>query len=329
MPLRALDVYESIAPFAGVNGTCAANEDKLLDYLNKVSKMLFVRGDWKGTIEEGCISSVDCAFGLPWHLEEVRNAWYCTQPMLLRDQYYETFAGVGLQTCCGGCCYPQLIKTGKYMAYQKQPPHGWRLAIQGTAIEDEELTFYMTDYTGQRFTETVTPNLDVQKLETSLGNIINVAKPRTKGFVRVLAWHPDHAEYEFVAKFDAHQEAPEFTEYKISGVRSREERSPEIIIRAKRKFIPIRSGTDPLWIDNEVALEFACLAYNYKLTRENAKYAENLNLAEEQLEEVLENAQPKAWTPLQVKYQKQAWSPSATGMLGYRRARPNPGPWLP
>jgi hypothetical protein len=324
MPIIVRDVLESMAPYAGVNGTCADNEAEIIDYLNKVCKLLHVRGDWKGTIEEGCIATTDCTFALPWHLAHVRNAWYCNQSILLRDQYYETFAGVGIQTCCGGCCFPQLIQTGKTMPYQKPVPNGWRLAIQGTAIEDVEMQFQMMDYTGQRYIQSITPNMDVQKLDITLGQLMSVTKPRTKGFVRAFAWHPDHSDMEFVAKYDAHQEAPQFTEYKLTGTNKGEikgEKHPQLILRAKKQYIPIREVTDVLWLESEAALEFGALALNAKISKNNELYVQNLNLAEEQLEEVLENEQPKSWTPLQVRYQPQAMSPQVTGRMRYRNIR--------
>lgn len=321
MALIVKDILESVAPFVGINGSCVGQEEKIIKYLDRVSRLLWPRGDWKGTIEYGCILAPDCCFGLPAHLDEVRNAWYCNQTMLVRDEFYQTFSNVGIESCCGSCCGPQLIKTGMSNPFQKRPRKGWRLAAQGSAEETETITFFVEDYAGQNQQEAVTPSLDVKRLDTTLGRIVNVQKPRTRGFVRVLAWHPDYPDYEFVARYDAHQEAPEFTEYKLTGnhreFANTSTTSPQIILRAKKKYVPIREVTDTLWIDTEVALQFGCLALNYQLAKENALYVDNLRLAEEQLEEVLENQKPQAWSPLQVKYERQAQSPQT---LGRRRA---------
>lgn len=315
MALLAKDTFSAMAPFVGNNGTCADDEEAIISYLNKIEEMLWPRGDWKGTIEYGCIHVARGCFALPWNLEEVRNAWICNQPILVRDEYYQTFAQVGLQNCCGQCCFPQIIQTGRSYPYQKRPPNGYRLAVVGSAEEVEALSFFSTDYAGQRQEDSIIPSLDVKRMETTMGNLINVAKPRTRGFVRVMAWSPDQEEMEFVARYDAHQENPEFTEYKLTGQVC--ERM-ELVLRCKKKHIPIRSRNDVLWLGSTVAYEFAAMAYNNKLAGNNELYVQNLNLAEEHLEEILEDQQPKAWSPLQVKYQRQAMSPQVMGRLGYR-----------
>lgn len=321
MRYLAKDLFEDIAPFVGEYGTCTGNTIDLIVYLNKVSELLWPRGDWKGTIEYGCISVHDCCFGLPWHLEEVRNAWYCGSSISVQDQYYQTLPHVGIESCCGSCCMPQLIQTGEYWPYQRKPPEGWRLAVQGSEMEEVALTFQAFDQSGQRHSESITPTLDVQKLEVTLGQLYAVRKPRTKGLVRLFAWHPDRPGYQFAAQYDAHQEGPDFSHYKLTSAPKREN-CPSLIIRAKKKYIPIRSEEDVVWLESKAALEFACLALNAKAAKNNSLYAENLNLAEEQLEEILENQQPKAWTPLSVKYQRQALSPQALGRHPYGWRRP-------
>lgn len=318
MQLLVKNVLQSIAPYVGASGTCADDTVKITEYIDYISQMLWVRGDWKGTVEFGCIRAENGCFALPWNLDEVRNAWYCNQPMLVRDEYYQGFPEVGMQNRCGGCCYPQIIQTGRSLPYQHKPPKGWRLAVVGSTQETEALTFYVTDHAGQRQQESVIPSLDVQRLSTTLGNVITVEKPRTKGFVRVMAWHPDHPDMEFVARYDAHQENPEFTEYKITG---QVDPCVEIILRCKKKYVPIRELSDPIWINSDVALEFGAMAYNAKLQRNIPEYVANLNMAEEHLEEVLENQKPKAWSPLNVRYQRQAMSPQATSRLGYANPR--------
>lgn len=320
MQLVARDVFEDIAPFVGLSGTCPEDEEKIISYLNKLSQDLWVRGDWKGTIEYGCINPSDCCFGLPSHLEEVRNAWYCNQTMLVRDEYYQGMSHVGIESCCGSCCMPQIIQTGEYHPYQKTIRKGWRLAVQGSAIEEEELTFYFLDYAGQRREEKVTPNLDLQKLNITPGQFLNVEKPRTKGFVRLVSWHPDYQNYFFVARYEAHEENPVFSHYKVTGVPTGQD-CPQIIVRAKKKYVPIRSATDVLWLNSRAAIEFGAMALNAKLARDNAGYVDNLRLAEEQLEEILENQKPQAWSPLDIKYEKQAMSPQATGRLRYGHPR--------
>ena len=321
MRYLAKDLFEDVAPFVGEYGQCTGNAVEILKYLDKVSELLWVRGDWKGTIEYGCISVTDCCFGLPWHLEEVRNAWYCNQTIPVHDQYYQTMSHVGIESCCGGCCMPQLTQTGEYWPYQKKAPTGWRIAVQGTEEEEVTLEFQMFDQSGQRHIRQITPNLEVQRLDVNLGELTAVRKPRTKGFVRLLAWHPDHKNLEFVAKYDAHQEGPDFSHYKLTGVPKRQN-CPALIIRAKKKYIPIRSENDVIWLESKAALEFACLALNAKGAKKNDLYAQNLNLAEEQLEEVLENQLPKAWAPLTVKYERQAPSPQSLGRMPWlRRSR--------
>lgn len=315
MALLVKDVLDSMAPFVGNNGTCPDDEESIIKYLDKIEEMLWVRGDWKGTVEYGCIEANRGCFALPWNLEEVRDAWICNQPILVRDQYYQSFAQVGLQSCCGSCCFPQIIQTGRSLPYQKRPPNGSRLAVVGSADEIETLSFFTSDYAGQRQEDQITPSLDIRRMQTTLGNLINVAKPRTRGFVRVMAWTPDSSEMDFVARYDAHQENPEFTEYKLTGKVC--ERM-ELVIRCKKKRVPIRQLTDVLWLGSRVSLEFAAMAYNAKLAGNNELYVQNLNLAEEHLEEILEDQQPKSWTPLQVRYQPQAMSPQVMGRLGYR-----------
>ena len=284
----ARDLFNELSAHVGHSGSCS--EKEMIRSLNSAIRMLWSRGDWKGSEAFFALAPSSCRFILPWEYQIIRDAWRGKVPIPVRDQWYEAISNVGLRDCCGCSCFGELVDTGETVPTAMEHPCGWRVEVEAQCEDDPELRIIGRDKHDIRIEETITSGVTAKTFQ----RIEAVIKPATTSPVRLNSVDPNTDERLFLSTYHPSQVNPKMAVYKVLG------KGCDILYaKAKKRFVPITSLDDCLLIDNVVALAFALQAWNH-LGKDNNLYVENLNLAEEALNEDIEDSHTESFAPIDV-----------------------------
>jgi len=284
----ARDLFDELSPHVGHSGSCS--EKEFIKQLNAAIRMLWRRGDWKGSEEFFAINPSGCEFVLPWEYETIRDGWRGKHPIPVRDQWYEAISYVGLRDCCECNCFGELVDTGKTTATSVTHPCGWRVEVEQGCRDTGDIRIVGRDPHNIRIEEALASGTT----DLTFSTIEAIHKKPTLEPVRLNSVDPNTGERRFLATYAPSQVNPRMSVYKIIG-----RGCATLYCKAKKRFVPISSLDDCLLIDNVTALAFALQALNH-LGKENQLYIENLNLAEESLNEDVEDLQAESFVPIDV-----------------------------
>lgn len=277
------DAFERLQRHAGVGGSC--REDQFLRDLNAAIDLVWGRGEWRDTRGWGRIRLQGSGvIRLPWQWEFIRAAWECrdgrdADAVSVQDLWFREVgrhaveAGQGVEI-------DGLVSTGRTRCTAFAPPNKlFRIRQRFVETSDDKLIYFGRDRDGVEVVEELAGD---QVGEVWFAHLDAVNKAATSSPVIVEAvidkW------IGFLALYDARQTNPAFAEYRYSG---RHLLGDWLNVRYRRRLVPPTSMRDLVPIQNFAALAFALEANNY-IGKDNAKFAENLRLAEEQLGEELD-----------------------------------------
>jgi hypothetical protein len=312
-------VQEQASPGGG-----SCEDEKVLETLNAALRLLWKRGDWPGTVERGRACPTECCYRLPYRWETIRSSWFGTDWRPARGAMYEAMPNIGWRSCCQTCCDSQFVKTSAKTPFSDDPkwsefylmvefpeflypdpPEDWEATGNEPEWSEDEnilpaLVVNGLDSRGfQRRQVWVAskegpPVADKRVLWSEVTSVTRRGKTLPIAVVYATAvYHNFNHGYfdsledapQFLAAYDNGQKYCGYSVYKLIGGSG----DCPIYVDVKLRFQPLTSLDDELPIPDENALIFAMKAINARSGEDSKKYAENLQLAEESLNECLED----------------------------------------
>ena len=282
---------QSIAPFVGDGGECW-DSDRTLNALNRARRLIYERGDYEGTMEEGCVSVSCGCFSLPRHLGEIRSAWKCNAPVTVVPYYYMTLAelGRGRDECCGvggDACQIVIHRTGISRPMRKRISKPSILYLFAPDDESGTISFLLRlrgDSTKRVSVDLSDPDIREEDgyipVESAVKDVLEVAKPVTNGRVSLVV--ESGFSREVIAYYAPGEVNPHYSEYNARGISD-----GVLVVFSKRKFFDFTPADYEGMVDIQSvsALEFAVQADAHKVANANDRYIQSIQLMEEQLDE--------------------------------------------
>lgn len=298
-----------MAPTIGDSGVCADDTEQILANLNEAQQLLMKRLDAKGTLWYWCVPVTGGCFALPYDCLEARQAWLDGHAMEQRDQWWEGRLSVGIQDSgcqwnagwvqrCGG---HELIDLGDgYPTPNNWPGHpNTKLALVASSEGDAGKTVWVgyKDEYGTEQREELTLLADLQPVLTSghVTSITSLNKPVTNGPVKAYVYYDFNGLRTGFAFYPAGVTNPSFRRKKVP-FRYPDGCNGTLLIKGKRRFMPVRSMTDEMQICDTQALKFAVQALAAQLRKEPEEYNNYVALAVNELNKELENEQSRGVT---------------------------------
>lgn len=303
---RAVDVFEAVAPMVGDGGVCASDEDGkilIIKSLNLAIEALMKRLDSKGTLWEYCLQVCSGCIGLPEDVLEVRQAWLDGKSLRLRDEWWQGQLSVGLKE---GWCGPGIIRCGAGdlidLGDGYATPTNWP-AIRNTKLalvaEDEgdagvEVQVKVLDEYGHEKEEFLTLLNDLQPVISAshVSAIRFFHKPVTLGAVKAYVYYDYNSLRTAFAYYGPKTTTASFRRKKLPNGYCG---GGTMLIKAKRRFVPIVNETDELQICDKQALAWGVQAIAAQRRKDAQEYNNFLTLAlNELLKEMADGQAPAA-----------------------------------
>jgi hypothetical protein len=290
--LRLKDVRQSRIPESV--GVCAADNGKLLEYVNEAQqRLVFAGGEvgWWGSWAKTVFnvdSQADPFITLPRSIARLINLDVCTRPVRIQNEFYEFLeAGVGLQPNCSGntrnnCSLLETYDRGMFPTFSDLvPPNkrlrfyitdsadvGRRVLVQGT--DQNATTIYSLDgideVTGIYLSFT-TPFVDTPFDITTLAGL---QKDFTVGQVKVFEVDMVTGTQRLILTMEPSEEVAGYRRYFLNGLplnccdpTNAGVTTVQVTAMAKLALIPVAVDPDYLIIQNLAALKEECQAVRF------------------------------------------------------------------
>lgn len=301
------ELYEEAKEFAGRGGACS--EEQFMAALKKALKIVWHRGDWKGSLAYARLCCVDCCITMPWDWEVIRDAWLDNgRNIMVADEWYQDVPSTGLSSCCGENCFGKLTpaaNNGLATIFPQprgcggffiQATFGCELGEDGFAKEeqeDAEILVSGLDHNNMPIKTKVSKSNPMSSM--LLSGIVTLNKPETKVPVALRAVHADGSGTTFLGLYHPQQKGCKLKQYNLN----RKDCGNSIIVRYKKKLI-CPGWNDPIPLDAEIDAIIHLLTAANELGRDNEKYIQSLNLAEESLNEMIEEVSSDWGQPVSI-----------------------------
>lgn len=305
------DVKAQLARIAGTTGF-ALNDARFLGMLNTATEELMNEGDWPGVVDRYKFAAYEGTVSLPGDLDRVMGIAKDYTPVEMRSPWFEfEQGGPGPQDAFTGL--DVLLDRGEAATFRDIPNTGgpWTLRITADQIDERvdgarpkiRVLGYKTNGDWVR-TEVDGEMIDGAEFEIkgdaspyyvdsdfTWAHIEAVIKPVTKGFVRL--WITDGTDTLNIAQYAPRETLPSYRRYFLPNVSSDE--ASNILLRCRRRFVPVTGDNDFLIISNIAALECMMLAVQGRATDNTQKYVSNKALAVELLKKEARANSLDAW----------------------------------
>lgn len=303
MSATLIDHAPLLRQHVGHGGNCS--DDALVQAVNQALMIVWGRGEWKETMGWGVICPRSaCCFTLPWEVDHVRAAYNCRTNIEVRDTWFQELPDAMGPCCCGSACQGLIPWQERVTAFDVPPLS--RIHVSNETCDSDPIEIQGTDPYGVLIRETV---IGTGTTTSLFHKLTFVGKGATDGPIRLDAIKQDGSR-QFLALYHPRQENPRFKTIMVKSCSSR-----ALTIRYKKRFMPIRDTRDTLPLSNPNVLVFLLQALNH-MGKDNQKFTENLALAEEFLNEELEEMKPDNGMPVVM-------------MTGPSVGLPNPGCYYP
>lgn len=282
------DIKAELARLAGVSGV-AVNDPRLLLRLNKAQEELVHEGDWLGVVDRYNFVAYDGNIVLPADFERIVGFSANYTPQEMRAAWYEfVLDGPGPQEDFSGV--DGVLDRGHVCTFRQVPTTGgpYFLRVYGTMDERvsgvrPKIIVQGYDNNGQWVRSLIDGVMEdgieieingdsgTHMLETDFGwtHIEAVIKPETKGEVQFWLW--DNEEEYHIATYAPRETRPFYRSYFVPSLSSQLQHY--ILLRARRRFIPIARDNDALLISNLNALESMMIALKKREAEDANGYA--------------------------------------------------------
>lgn len=287
-----LEMAELVRDFTGDSGTCSI--ERARKAVNEARRLLWERREWNSTAEYLCICCVDRCFTLPNRYAQIKLAWIGGQSTSLADEWYNAASPYGLHE--QNSCHRLIVESGgRHVVFRDYTTAPYQVGIVVENVQDvgTEIVFEAQDeystYKTVSITATAPPTMALSS--DRVVALRAVAKPKTKGRVRVYAFNPDNGQKLLLAVYQPQDVNPTFRRFKIPKT------CKQITIYATKKYADLENDTDLVEFSPE-AMRFACLALNSLANRKSQEYLQNLSIAIAEEEKAMEGDEIPTAAPI-------------------------------
>lgn len=303
--METLDnVKRDVAKFVGDSGMCP-DDDRVLESINDVRRILYPMGDWKNTTDSLCLVPCCGIITLPNQYEYVRKAYRCNGNVQVNNGWYELVNGCN----CRGGFIGTLQKTpGEFVTFADWPTifkdsnkacglNGFyiKLVFENSLDIGVELTFTGIGINNREVS--LTRKCEAAWIPQTAGpgeervtQLFTVVKPVTKGRIRLYGY--DGANEFLLALYDKNDINPRYQRYTMyRGA------SCQIYVNAKKKFVKLTDDKQFVDIETE-ALIHGLQAIAARENKDIVSFNANLILARARLESELKGPQSTATAPI-------------------------------
>lgn len=283
-------IREDVAPFVGETGKCP-DHPKVLEYINSARRLLWPRGDWRGTVETICIQSFCGYITLPYDYLRIKDAKTCGGFVNIDTEWYEVVDNQKFPSSCMG----DLIDMGDKFATFKDyivdgNPVNHRLAVMAEATGDagKKVSFNAIGEHGDRLSLTSLLADDHVKVTVNdwIKNYRHATKDPTIGRVRVYIYDPNRGVMDCCAIYEPHDIAPQYRRYRI-----RVNAGKYFYARCKKRYRPLFLETDPVEFNTDALIQ-GMHALNARRNNESSAYQTAIQLAHDHLSQDSQDAKP-------------------------------------
>lgn len=294
MPCDANSLFDTLAPHIGEGGICVRTEaDKqlVIRNLNEALPMLMKRLDAEGTLWSWKVPEHNGCFCLPLDCLESRQVFTDGAALEMHDQWYEGRLSGYLEGsgCCPGSALID-VGDGFPIPYAWPPHFDARFGVVALNANDagQVLRVRVTNRYGHEVAEELTllPDQETVWTESPVTDVRFIKKPVTQGMVGLYIYYPQTDRRIKVTTLPANITIPSYRKKKMPQGCSC---CGEVVIKGKRRFIPIVSEFDSLPICDQDALMFSLHAIAARKRGDLNEYNSQLTFAVNELQKELAN----------------------------------------
>lgn len=298
MPCDANSLLDVLQAHIGEGGLCIrtdADKQIAIRALNEAIPMVMKRLDAVGTLWRWRLPEYNGCFCLPFDCLEARQVFTDGEPLTLRDEWYEGRLWSGIYGYDGydGCPGSDLIDIGDgFPIPYAWPPH-FDARFGVVALNDNDASeivrVEVTNRYGHKIMEELTLAPDQQTVWTDspVTDVTFLKKPVTQGFVGLYIYYPQTDKRVKITTLTPHVTIPSYRKKKLPP---RWSCCGEVVIKGKRRFIPIVSEFDPLPICDQDALMFALQAVAARKRGDIQEYNSLLTFSVNELNKTLQDS---------------------------------------
>lgn len=298
------DVKPELSVYAGSSGM-AVTDPRFLARLNRAIEELMNEGDWPGVVDRYRFAIYGGVLTLPSSLNRVMGIALEGEPVEMLSAWYEFSAGgPGENSGWTDCA----LDHGESCVFRNVPvPDAHQLKV--TCDFDERVNGVRPkiilrgyDENGLWIRSSIGDGVEVEingdgapllaLTEKRFSHVASVHKPTTRGYVHL---HASTTGAPHLASFAPSETRPSYRQYKIPGLP--EDKVHRLVIRAKKRFIPLRVDSDELLISNLSALELMLTALQARAASDIGKYHANRQMAVQLLKKEAESYRGKTVKP--------------------------------
>lgn len=295
MPCTPNDLFEVLQAHVGEGGMCVstdADKQKIIRELNEALPMIMKRLDAVGTLWSWKTSEYAGCFCLPFDCLEARQVFTDGRVLALHDEWYEGRLWGGIEGY-DGCPGSSLIDMGDGFPIPYAWPRHFDARFGVVALNDNDageiVRVEVTNRYGHKIMEELVLQTDQQITWTDspVTDVTFLKKPVTQGMVGTYIFYPQTNRRIKITTLMPSVTLPSYRKKKLPPGCSC---CGEVVIKGKRRFIPIVSEWDPLPVCDQDALMFAFHALAARKRGDLNDYNSQLTFAVNELTKQLQDA---------------------------------------
>jgi hypothetical protein len=286
------EMVELVKGFVGDSGTCSY--ERGVKAVNQARRLLWNKKAWTSQEEYVQICCVDNCFTLPSRYEQIKLAWIGNDSASLSDEWFNATNAFALQA--ENSCHRGIVEVGGlHVLFRDYTTHPYQIGVMAEEAEDigVELMFEAQDqYDTYHKVKVATANPPtLAKSDLLVKGIRGVAKPVTKGRIRVYAYDTALEAKTLIAIYQPNDANPTFRRFKAPKT------CECITLYASKKYFDL---TDPKELVEFIpdAMIYAVLALNSRENRKAQEFLANLSLAVQEQEKEMSNAEIPTAAPI-------------------------------
>lgn len=255
-----------------IAGACPSS-DEFRDLLNEATQRLMIRGDWKGVVVPIYVCVRRGCLVFPRYVGQVRKAKLCGDATPVNNMWYRYMSNAEYSCCTGTNGIENNLNSLGYSPVFDDVQGDDRTiraypdcvddvgaVIKIFGIDDDGQTLRTNNGDGT-WSEGVSITLAVPYGSTSVNvrRIDRIIKPETQGKVRLYAYDTVNDVLEPIGEYEPSETLPEYAKYSLRGPGCCTTTTcgdlKALSALVKLKFIPVKTGTDLVLIDNIAALK--------------------------------------------------------------------------
>lgn len=297
-----------------IAGVCKTGPE-FRQFVNDGTQLLLERGDWPGLLIPMQVCLRNGCVVWPRSVGRVRRLSICHRT-IRADNFWWNYVDTGdYKTCCGqDLDIRRLTNMGRSPTYNDIPGLGlWKIRVTATKATDigKTVTIFGLDSNGQILRHKDSDNLWQEGLVLALQKphgespmyvrqIDRVWKDVTQGDVFLFAYDPARDLWWDLARYAPDEENPGYAkdDLKSCGCCNGANPPQSVVALVKLQFVPVTNDNDLVLCPSLMALKLVIQGIKRAEGGDNRGYTENLLLAVNELNHVLDNETPPEDAPI-------------------------------